>query len=232
MHLFYHPTLDQETNYLSEEESKHCIQVLRGKPGDLIHLTDGKGLMAIATIVKADTRRCSFEIIESTIAPKKSFYSHIAIAPTKQAERMEWFVEKACELGVDEISFIKTKNSERPLLKLDRLEKKTISALKQSKGGYKTRLNPMVDLKEFLLKSKADHKHIAVVDSTQAYINECLEARSNQLILIGPEGDFTSQELKKALTHGFNGVSLGAKVLRTETAGVMAAVVINLVNNY
>ena len=232
MHLFYQPDLDLGRHSLNEEESRHCLQVLRHQAGDQVHVTNGKGMIAKVEIISTDRKECCFDTIATEIVAKKPFYQHLAIAHTKQTERMEWFVEKACELGVDEISFIKTKNTERPKLKLDRLEKKTISALKQSKGGYKTILNPLIAFDAFIQNTPDDPRYIAVVQPGLPHLITCLIPQTRQIILVGPEGDFASPELENALKKGYQPISLGEKILRTETAGIMSAIAVNLIHHY
>ncbi|OUT94097.1 MAG: hypothetical protein CBB92_13925 [Flammeovirgaceae bacterium TMED32] len=232
MHLFYQPDLHLGIHSLNEEESRHCLQVLRHQTGDQVHITNGKGLIAKVKIISTYRKECHFEIVSNDKITQKSFHQHLAIAPTKQTERMEWFVEKACELGVDEISFIRTKNTERSKLKLDRLEKKTISALKQSKGGFKTIIHPLVSFDTFMQHTREDPRYIATVQPELAHLTTYLIPQSRQIILIGPEGDFTSDELGKALEKGYQSVSLGEKILRTETAGIMSAIAVNLIHHY
>lgn len=232
MHLFYQSDLHLGTHSLNEEETRHCLQVLRHQIGDQVHITNGKGMIAKVQITSTHRKECHFEILSNERIVQKSFHQHLAIAPTKQTERMEWFVEKACELGVDEISFIKTKNTERSKLKLDRLEKKTISALKQSKGGFKTTINPLINFDTFMQNTQEDPRYIAAVQPGLPHLITCLMPQSRQIILIGPEGDFTSHELEKALEKGYQPMSLGEKILRTETAGIMSAIAVNLIHHY
>ena len=142
--FFYQPTISTGENHLEGEESRHCVKVLRKKAGDLIYIIDGKGSFYTARVIKADPRQCIFEVVEKTKEAKKDHHIHIAIAPTKNLDRMEWFVEKAVELGVDEISFVICDNSERRELKLDRLERKAISALKQSLKATLPQLHPAI----------------------------------------------------------------------------------------
>ena len=232
MHLFYQPNLHLGIHSLNADETKHCLHVLRNQTGNEVHVTNGKGMIAKVRITSTNHKECCFEIVSNQKLIKKSFHQHLAIAPTKQTERMEWFVEKACELGVDEISFIYTKNTERPKLRLDRLEKKTINALKQSKGGLKTMLNPLIKFDTFIQKTQNFTRYIASVRPGLPHLINCLKPQSHHIILIGPEGDFTSHELVKALENGYQPISLGRKILRTETAGIMSAVSINLINQY
>jgi len=232
MQLFYQSAISEGKNYLDAEESRHCIKVLRKQLGDTIHLTDGKGAFYTARIEKADHRQCSFEIIEKTIESEKNFHIHIAIAPTKNLDRMEWFVEKAVELGVDEISFVRCQNSERKGIKLERLQRKAISAMKQSLKATLPELQAEVSFQEFLKNMKADEKFIAYVDNenTTPHLKSVTHPDKSYCILIGPEGDFSSEEIALAQQQGFQAVSLGKSRLRTETAGIAACLMLNLAN--
>lgn len=223
MHLFYVKSLKKEEFRLENEEFRHCIQVLRKKEGDLVHVSAGDGTIYEVRLNEPGKREVSFEVLSKEKKTRKSPSLHIAIAPTKQMERMEWFVEKACELGVTEITFIKSKNSERAKLKLDRLERKTISALKQSKSGFKTKLNPLTELKEFTSQAELpEQKLIAYVDPEAHDFKDTVEP-ANTVMLIGPEGDFTKEEVNAAIRIGFSSAYFGENVLRTETAGVFVA---------
>jgi len=232
MLYFFQPKTSEGVFHLSDDEYQHCVKVLRKKAGDEIGIFDGKGMAYQAVITSITGKLCEFEITQKTQLEPRPFYNHIAIAPTKNTDRIEWFVEKACELGVDEISFVLTDNCERNKMRTERLEKKAVSALKQSKSGFLTRINPMVKLKDFL---KADHnglKFIAVVEPDLPYLSNELKSSQKVITLIGPEGDFSKVEVTAALNEGFRKVSLGKSTLRTETAGLMAAHMVNVVNEY
>ncbi|MDH5610491.1 MAG: 16S rRNA (uracil(1498)-N(3))-methyltransferase, partial [Cyclobacteriaceae bacterium] len=215
MHLFYQKLLKEKIFSLENEEYRHCVQVLRHKEGDVVYVTDGKGLRCEVILTRVAKNECHFEVKNEEVFPPKPFAVHLAIAPTKQTERMEWLVEKVCELGVDELTFVWTQNSERSKLKLDRLEKKSISALKQSKGAWITKLNPPVDLDTFARQDDAAIRLVAAVQAGNAYMGDCLVAGQKTSILIGPEGDFTMEEVGKL--KAYQPVSLGQKILRTET---------------
>lgn len=234
MNYFYNENA-QENSFLSTEESSHCIKVLRKRKSDRIDVIDGKGKIFTAEIIDANFRKCTYQIIDCQESKKqKKFYSHIAISPTKNHDRLEWFVEKSCELGVDEISIITTKRTERKKVNMERLERKAISALKQSKNLFITKINTPVSVNQFLesdLTGKS--KFIAFVDHENPdYLHKQVKKETNTLILIGPEGDFTIEEVSQALSVGFKKVSLGKSVLRTETAGVIATHSINMINEY
>jgi 16S rRNA (uracil1498-N3)-methyltransferase len=234
MQVFYHSAISAGENHLDAEESRHCVKVLRKQAGDTIHLTDGQGSFYTGRILKADPRQCTFEIIEQVKEAQKNYHIHIAIAPTKNLDRTEWFVEKAVELGVDEISFVICDNSERKDLKLDRLERKAISAMKQSLKATLPTLHEAVRFPQFLEKSSAvDEKYIAYVDLENASppLKSLLQPKRRYCVLVGPEGDFSREEIALALQKGFQPVSLGQSRLRTETAGIAACVMLNLYND-
>ncbi len=227
MQLFYQPELVNGIHHLDADESRHAIKVLRLKIGQGINLIDGGGTFYKATITNENHRKCEFEITEKREEAKRAGYRHIAIAPTKNLDRTEWFVEKAVEIGVDRISFILTKNSERKVLKTERLVKKAISAMKQSIKASLPVIDEMKSLKEFLKTNDNENKFIAYVDFDNPIELKSVVAESN-LVLIGPEGDFTPDEVELAVESGFQNVSLGQSRLRTETAGIAAVHILNL----
>jgi 16S rRNA (uracil1498-N3)-methyltransferase len=229
MHLFYQSQLPELKN-LDQEESKHCVKVLRMQNGDEINLIDGKGNFYQAKITNAHHKKCEFEIIKTTQEEPASFYKHLAIAPTKNMDRMEWLVEKATELGIDEISFFQSFHSERKIIKIDRLEKKVISAMKQSLKAKKPILNELKAYKSILDNAKEVNKFIAYVDfDNETHFKNELDKVTDTLVLIGPEGDFTEEEVQMAVSKGFKKVSLGKSRLRTETAALAAVHLMNLV---
>ena len=240
MFLFYTPNIATE-HFLSEEESAHCVRVLRLTTGDNILLTDGKGTTYEARIINPNPRRCEFDILSSERQQKTWNYRlHIAIAPTKNADRLEWMVEKCTEIGIDEITPLLCRFSERKKVNLDRLQRVMVSAAKQSLKAYMPQLNPMTDYNTFIRQATEQQRFIAHCykdDKTQLanaveisdFRFQNLEFRSEHgtfpnsiLILIGPEGDFSEQEVQDALSLGFQPVALGNERLRTETAGVVA----------
>ncbi len=194
-------------------------------------MTDGVGNLYQVTLTESTIGKCSFKI-ESTQKEERSPYNiHIALAPTKNPDRTEWFVEKAIEIGVDEISFLLCDNSERAALKTDRLEKLAISAMKQSLRCTLTKINHMVLLKDFVTTSQAPSKFIAYVDhSNPDHLLKRASPKTNYIVLIGPEGDFSKKELELAIAHDYKKVSLGPNRMRTETAGVVACHILNLIN--
>ncbi|WP_456462438.1 RsmE family RNA methyltransferase [Reichenbachiella sp.] len=231
MNFYYHPN-PEENNTLSQEESAHLVKVFRAKSGDEIAIMDGLGKSYLAKIIDPNPRKCTFEIIETKTADPKNYGVHIAIAPTKNIDRLEWFVEKSCEMGVNEISLIQTQRSERKKVKLDRLEKKAISAMKQSKNLWKCKINELIKIDHFIENhKKTENKFTAYVETgSEDLLQKKIKPNSNALILIGPEGDFTPEEVDHLKSSNFELVSLGDHVLRTETAGIAAVHTVNLVN--
>lgn len=228
MHLFYQEQLP-EIKYLDQDESKHCVKVLRMQAGDEINIIDGKGTFYKATITEAHPKKCQFEIIETSAERTPSFHRHLAIAPTKNIDKMEWLVEKATEMGIDEISFFQSFHSERKVIKIERLEKKVVSAMKQSLKARKPILNEILPLGKILNNIKAENKLIAYVDfENKIHMKNELSDEQDTLILIGPEGDFTPEEVDLAIKNGFKKVSLGNSRLRTETAALAAVYLMNL----
>lgn len=232
MTIFYHNSLKEGENELSEEESKHCSQVLRHKEGDPIQVFDGNGGCHSSVLTQVSKKKCVFKIIESKYTPQKNFKIHLGIAPTKNADRMEWMIEKLSEIGVDEVTFIQTQHSERKKLRIDRLSKKAISAMKQSKNPFLLRINELEAFQNFVEKSNSDIKFIAHVDKDYEHLTEVIIPKKSISILIGPEGDFSVDEVLKAKNSGFKTVSLGQNTLRTETAGFTACCMVNFVNKY
>jgi 16S rRNA (uracil1498-N3)-methyltransferase len=229
LNLFYQPEIPNGVFTLSPDESKHVIKVLRLKEGDRIDITDGKGVFYEAQITHPDSLKCVFAVQSTRAQARKAFRIHIAIAPTKNTDRIEWFVEKTVELGIDHISFILCANSERKSLKLDRLEKVAISAMKQSRQAWLPQLTPLLPLKDVLV-SDVKQKFIAFVDNQNSQHLKSAPAGGDYLVLVGPEGDFSQEELQRAQERGFQKVSLGNNRLRTETAGLAACHILNLIN--
>lgn len=224
MRVFYDSNISNKVNdfTLSEEESKHIIKVLRLKVGDKIMLLNGVGGQFECEIEDAHPKKTKVKIVNSTISEKPSCGIHIAVGPTKQSDRIEWFVEKATEIGVTEITLIESKNSERSKVKVDRLLKKAISAMKQSQRTFLPVINELTSLKTFIDKHpKGLIAHCE--DQKKQTISGVIED-NNCPILIGPEGDFTVEEIEMVLKSGYKAVSLGDNRLRTETAALFAVV--------
>ena len=231
MALFYVPNL-ASGNVLPEEESQHAVKVLRLQVGSGITVVDGIGGFYNAQITNPHPKHCGFEIIESqTEFGKRDYKLHIAIAPTKNIERLEWFIEKATEIGIDEITPVICRFSERKIVKEERLEKIIISAAKQSVKAYFPKLNPLCTFDELLKTQSASQKFIAhCYDEDKRLLQTEIQKSTDILILIGPEGDFSIEEVQKAISLGFAPVSLGKSRLRTETAGVVACHTVALLN--
>lgn len=230
MALFYVPTIS--LNVLPEEESLHAVKVLRLQNGGKITLVDGVGGYYEARITNPHPKHCGFEIIETNLEfGKRDYKLHIAIAPTKNIERLEWFIEKATEIGIDEITPIICRFSERKIVKEERLEKIIVSASKQSLKAYFPKLNPLCTFDELMKNHKADQKFIAhCYEQDKKLLQTEIKKSTDVLILIGPEGDFSLEEVEKAIAGRFLPVSLGDSRLRTETAGVVACHTIALIN--
>lgn len=222
--LFYAPAIAQQA-FLPEEEARHCLQVLRYQKGDTILVVDGKGYFWEALITNAQVKHCSLEIKKQSFdeAHLRDYYLHLAIAPTKNIDRMEWLVEKCTEIGIDEISFLQCQRSERKEVKIERLEKVAIQAMKQSQKAFLPKINGIAKFKDFLIEQKDyESKLIGYVPSDTESKNflHFLQKSKKVCMLVGPEGDFTEQEIQEAQLQGFEVVSLGKSVLRTETAGL------------
>ena len=223
MYLFYTPNI-QTSRCLSEEESGHCVRVLRYTRGDEILLTDGRGMTYTARITNPHPKHCEFEVIASEQQVRShSFHLHLAVAPPKNIERFEWMVEKCTEIGVDEITPLLCRFSERKQLRTDRLEKIILSAAKQSLMAYLPKLNELTDFDTLVRNVAEQDKFIAhCYKKDKRVLRDEIKTGRDAIILIGPEGDFSEQEIQHALSAGFVPVSLGDSRLRTETAGVVA----------
>jgi 16S rRNA (uracil1498-N3)-methyltransferase len=234
MQLFYTPDIDPSLSqyFLSEEESKHAIRVLRLVAGDEVTLIDGRGGLYKAEIKDAHPKRTILQINSVTTGfNKRNHYLHIAIAPTKNLDRVEWFLEKATEIGIDEITLIITQRSERKEAKEERLNKIITSAIKQSIKAYHPVLNPTVQLSQFLIQPFDGQKFIAhCADGDKVSLEQSINKHGRYLILIGPEGDFTPAEIDLALQNGFKAITLGESRLRTETAALEACFEANFLN--
>jgi 16S rRNA (uracil1498-N3)-methyltransferase len=232
MHIFYTPELSGNTYTLDETESKHCVRVLRLEKGDEITLVDGLGGFFTARITDANPKRCSVEVIDSELNfGLRNFQVQVAIAPTKNIERIEWFLEKATEIGINRVSPLLCQHSERKEIKHDRLEKVMISAMKQSLKAYLPQLDEMTKFGDFIHQPFEGQKFIAHCEEQQReLLKNIVKPNGNYLILIGPEGDFSPEEIEMAISEGFFPVSLGDSRLRTETAGVVACHTFNLLN--
>lgn len=227
--LFYQPEISH--GVLSPDESRHALTVLRLKEGDEIEITDGKGCLYTARLGACKKNQASFEIISSSTKSRRQMSIHLAVAPTKNIDRMEWLVEKCVETGVESIHFMKCARSERKDINIERLQKVAVSALKQSSQVWMPALHPMVPFEEILCIPVQD-RFIAMVDeSNPVSLQLSLRKNVDTLVLVGPEGDFSEEEAAAAQGKGFRKVSLGPNRLRTETAGLVAVVTMNLASS-
>ncbi len=233
MQLFYTSDISGNNYILNEQESRHCIRVLRLTKGDIVYLTDGVGNLYKAEISKDDQKACGLKIVEKfENFEKRNFYLHIAIAPTKNTDRFEWFLEKATEIGIDEVTPLLCERSEKKQVKLERLERIVIASLKQSIKAFKPRINNITSFSELIAREKKE-KVFCIAhcnDGEKNFINEVYLKNQSCLILIGPEGDFSPEEVALASMNGFKQISLGTARLRTETAGIVACHTINFIN--
>ena len=232
MHIFYTPDIEADFYQLSESESKHCIRVLRLQLGDTIYLVDGRGSLYTSVIVHDHPKHCKVEIKHKEEEyRKRNYHIHIAMAPTKNIERFEWFLEKATEIGIDEITPLLCDNSERKIIKPERLNKVIEAAMKQSMSAYHPRLNDIEIFRSFVKKERSALSLIAhCYESEKSLLKKSGINQSNVLICIGPEGDFSTDEVLKAKANGFTEISLGDARLRTETAGIFACSTVALIN--
>lgn len=232
MHLFYTPDISIPVYTLSEEESKHAIRVLRLQKGDEVLLVDGRGGKYTAEITDANPKRTTLKISQTEQEfGKRNHFLHLALAPTKNIERLEWFLEKATEMGIDEITPIICDRSERKEVKPERLTKVITAAVKQSLKAYHPQLNEPISFKKLIQQGFEGTPMIAhCMDGEKALIAQTIAPGGRYLIAIGPEGDFSPQEVQLAQEAGFRAISLGTARLRTETAALAACFEINLLN--
>lgn len=232
MQLFYTTEIVRDELFLRDEELHHASKVLRLKEKDTIHATDGLGNLYTANILSITKKELVANISAKEFQSAEE-YAHIAVAPTKNADRIEWFVEKAVEIGIKSIFLIDCKHGEKKKINEERLQKKVLSAMKQSMGVWLPKIQSLQPFGSFI-KEIASHevsKFIAYVDfENSVHLKDKLEKGKDNLVLIGPEGDFSREELDLAFAAGFQKVSLGRKRLRTETAALAACHIINLAN--
>lgn len=232
MHLFYTPDI-ATTLELPQDEAAHAIRVLRLAEGSEVMLTDGKGSFYRAEIDMISGKRCYVRIVE-TIMPDPLWrgHLHLAMAPTKNMDRIEWFAEKATEIGFDELTFLDCRFSERRVVKTERVEKILVSAMKQSLKPTLPMLNGMTPFDRFVSQPFEGQKFIAhCYEGEKEALLQALQPGENALVLIGPEGDFSPEEVQKAMTYGFRPITLGRSRLRTETAALVAVHMMNIVNS-
>lgn len=231
MHVFYTPDI-AVTCEMPEEEAAHCLRVLRLGVGDEVMLTDGKGCFYKAVISAATGKRCQVKVTETIEQePLWNGHLHLAMAPTKNMDRIEWLAEKATEIGFDELSFLNCRYSERKVIKTERVEKIVVSAVKQSLKARKPVVNEMMDFARFVKQDFAGQRFIAHCnEGEKPLLKEILVPGEDALVLIGPEGDFSPEEVKLAESLGFRSISLGKSRLRTETAALVSVHIMNLFN--
>jgi 16S rRNA (uracil1498-N3)-methyltransferase len=233
MHLFYQTHISGKTIYLEENESKHCIRVLRLKLNDEVWVTDGDGTMN-KTQISDDNPKAWVLTIHETIKKcgDRPYKLHIAISPLQHPDRLEWFLEKATEAGIDEITPILCEHTEKKHVNSERLQKVLIAAMKQSLKAKLPTLNKIIKFSDFVKQEHDGLKGIAYCHDNRLHITEWYKTNSNCLILIGPEGDFSEAEIEMATKMGFIGITLGNSRLRTETAALSACIAVNLINKF
>ena len=233
MQVFYAPGIEGNSYLLDEKESGHCVRVMRMKKGTPVKLVDGKGNLYEGTISDPSPKACRIRI-EKMIPgfEKRNYLLHIAISPLKNPERLEWFIEKSVEIGIDEITPVISKNSEKKSIKADRINNIIISAMKQSLKANTTILNETISFSEFISRRQVREKYIAHCSDRfeRNYIQEIYPKGSDVVLMIGPEGDFNDEEITMAINSGFRSVNLGKSRLRTETAGIAACHSVYLLN--
>ena len=231
MQLFYSNQIEDNFIVLPSSDSKHCVKTLRYSVGDTVHVVDGNGNHYTATLLEDDINKCILKIINiNSNFDNRKHYIHIAIAPTKSHDRLEWFVEKAVEIGVDEITFLQCNNSERKRLRMDRIEKIAITAMKQTLKATLPIIHKIIDFNLFIQENTKDADlYIAHLKDGKRTLLKSIKSRfSASVILIGPEGDFSPEEIKNAVNQNYKPISLGNSRFRTETAGIVACHTLNL----
>ena len=231
MQLYYSTNIIDDIIILSEDEAHHCLTVLRKRRGDTIDVVDGKGGWYKAIIEDENIKECNLKIIsQKNNYGEKKHHIHIAIAPTKSHDRLEWFIEKTVEIGIQEITFLDTGNSNRKDVKMSRINKVALSAMKQSFKAYIPQVNPIIAINDFITASNFDNKYIGCFEEGRALLQNIAKPNQEYCVIIGPEGDFSLDEIDFAKEYGFQTISLGSSRLRTETAGVAACHILNIIN--
>ena len=227
---FYQP--DIALGELTKEDTQHAVRVLRMTEGDELWLMDGRGVFYRAEIAAASNHKCAYRILE-TLPQERAWrgHLHLAMAPTKLNDRTEWFAEKATEIGMDEMSFLDCQYSERRTLKTERMDKIVIAAMKQSRKAWKPVVNEMQAFKQFVMQERSGQKFICHChEGERPYLLDVMETGEDATVLIGPEGDFSEEEVGLAEAQGYKAVSLGSSRLRTETAALVAVHLMNIKN--
>ena len=237
MDFFFSNDINNQTIILDNYESRHCIKVMRHKVGDLIKIVDGLGNLYSGNLVSFNKNSCAIQINDKTENYKKrNQHIHIGISPIKNQDRLEWFIEKSVEIGIDEITLIDCDRTLRKKIKIDRLNKIAITAMKQSLKAYIPKINDVISVNDFIMYNQNSSKFICHLDNDDRrdvfYYKDDIKKYKNVSILIGPEGDFSASEIGLAVDNDFLCVTLGNSRLRTETAGIVACHLFNLMNSY
>ena len=237
MDFFFSNDINNQTIILDNYESRHCIKVMRHKVGDLIKIVDGLGNLYSGNLVSFNKNSCAIQINDKTENYKKrNQHIHIGISPIKNQDRLEWFIEKSVEIGIDEITLIDCDRTLRKKIKIDRLNKIAITAMKQSLKAYIPKINDVISVNDFIMYNQNSSKFICHLDNDDRrdvfYYKDDIKKYKNVSILIGPEGDFSASEIELAVDNDFLCVTLGNSRLRTETAGIVACHLFNLMNSY
>lgn len=231
MQLYYSDNIINGKIILSEDEAHHCLTVLRKRRGDVIEVVDGKGGWYKTIIENENIKECNLKIIsQKNNYGKTNHHIHIAIAPTKSHDRLEWFIEKTVEIGIQEITFLNADNSHRKDVKMSRINKVALSAMKQSFKAYLPHFNPIVPINDFISKANMANKYIGCFAEDRSLLQKIVPANQEYCVIIGPEGDFSLDEIDFAKEYGFQTISLGSSRLRTETAGIVACHTLNILN--
>lgn len=233
MELYFGQTYGDNTISLDEDESNHLLKVNRKNIGDSVFVTDGEGRLFTTQLIEKTKRNCILEIKSVTQTKERNQKLHIAIAPTKSIDRLEWFLEKATESGIDEITFLVCRHSERRDLKEDRLKRVLIAAMKQSLKTFLPKLNPVIDFNDFVKRENADLKLIFTTTAPpEKNLKINYQKGTSLTALVGPEGDFHESELELAQNNGYIYTTLGPSRLRTETAGINVCMLYNFINSF
>jgi len=234
VNIFYSPNITDASSEIvfDKEESRHIVKALRKQTGDVLHLTNGKGSIFKAAILSTDPKRCLAQVISAEQHAPLPYHLHIAVAPTKLNDRFEWFLEKAAEIGVSEITPLICEHSERKIVKHERYQKIIVSAMKQSLKAHLPKLNEAILFNDFIASTpNTDIKCIAHCEEIdKKLLKNVLMPKADVLVLIGPEGDFSNSEIASAIATGFTPVSLGTSRLRTETAAIVACHSVAFIN--
>jgi 16S rRNA (uracil1498-N3)-methyltransferase len=223
--MFYTEIIENEICILNPEESRHCVGVLRRRSGDVVDVFSRSGEIYTAKIINDNQKKCVLNILDVKPVYRRPEFLHIAIAPTKSSDRFEWFVEKAVEIGVEEVTPLLSEHSERRTLNMERIDKIVVSAMKQSLNLNFPKINQPIEFKDFIRQKSEGIKCIAYCEEKSITFAETIASGKSTLTMIGPEGDFSKQEVEMAISNGFIPVSLGRNRLRTETAGVLSCAV-------